>query len=159
MNHRPLQLGLLLGMACALPWLAGCGSALPETALVEGKITYAGQPVTFGEITFYPQHGRPATGRIQPDGSYRLTTFSEGDGALLGKHTVTIKAVKFPEPADQPGSMNEEIARDLKGGRRQGPRAQPEWLVPPRYAKRDTSGLTADVQKGSNTSNFDLPAQ
>jgi hypothetical protein len=163
MNHwikqRPLPIGLLLGAACALVGLAGCGSGRPQTAKVEGKVTYAGQPVTFGEITFYPRQGRSATGRIQADGTYRLTTFSEGDGALLGQHTVTIKAVKFPEPANQPKSMNEEIARDLKGGGRQGPHAQPHWLVPSRYAQRDTSGLKAEVRKGPNTCNFDLPGQ
>jgi len=34
-------------------------------------------------------------GTIEPDGSYRLTTFDSGDGALLGRHRVTIEATRI----------------------------------------------------------------
>ena len=60
----------------------GCGgkSQFPETLPVSGKVTYKGQPVTKGTVTFQSDTGQPATGEIQPDGTYRLSTFAEKDG-------------------------------------------------------------------------------
>src|SRR5262249_7863155 len=57
----------------------GCGPAEshPETVPVQGKVTYKGQPVPRGTITFQPDAGQPATGEIQPDGSYRLGTYGQ----------------------------------------------------------------------------------
>lgn len=140
-------------------WLSGCGSNRPTTAPVEGKITCGGQPVPEGVITFYPEQGRPATGRIQPDGTYSLTTFDPGDGALIGKHKVTIEAVRFTGGGPQPKSMEEEIRMAMeKKPAKSGP-SQPQWLVPERYAKRETTPLTFEVRPGPNTANFDLPQQ
>jgi hypothetical protein len=34
--------------------------------------------------------GKPAFGMLQGDGSYTLTTYTAGDGAILGEHWVTI---------------------------------------------------------------------
>jgi hypothetical protein len=34
--------------------------------------------------------GKAAVGRIQPDGTYTLTTFEDADGAIVGEHWVTI---------------------------------------------------------------------
>ena len=79
----------------ALLLLGGCGSGLPERGKVTGKVTFNGKPVPEGTVTFYPQTGRSASGRIQPDGTYTLTTFDEGDGAIVGSHEVTIEAVRF----------------------------------------------------------------
>lgn len=137
---------------------SGCGPRGPETAEVAGKVTYGGQPVPEGTITFYPERGRPASGRIRADGSYRLTTFAEGDGALLGRHTVTIEAVRFAG-APEPKSMEEEVARALEGKGRGHSPPKPEWLVPQRYSQRGTSGLEAEVKPGCNSINFDLPGE
>ncbi len=64
---------------------------------VKGKITHRGKPLTQGEITFEPTDGgREAHGKIQPDGSFELTTFQEGDGALVGVHRVLIAGIEPP---------------------------------------------------------------
>jgi hypothetical protein len=34
-----------------------------------------------------------------------------------------------------------------------------EWLVPKRYERPETSGLTAKVTRGTNTIDFNLPAE
>jgi Protein of unknown function (DUF1559) len=65
--------------------LLGCAESRPKTAVVTGKVTYQGKPVPHGTITFVPANGPAATGEIRPDGSYTLTTFRDGDGALLGR--------------------------------------------------------------------------
>ena len=38
-----------------------------------------------GTVTFLSDGGQVATGEIQPDGTYKLSTFAEGDGALPGQ--------------------------------------------------------------------------
>ena len=65
---------------CLLLCLSAClGCAEPGPTLVEvrGKVTYQGKPVTVGTIVCTPQPGsgglnRPATGKIESDGSFEL---------------------------------------------------------------------------------------
>lgn len=141
-------MGRFLGGVMLLAFVAGCGESLPDTANVTGTITWSSQPVSMGRIMFYPEQGRPAMGSIQPDGSYTLTTFASDDGAILGKHQVTIKAVEVETHTillrdDTPVVEAKE---------------EPRWLVPPEYADLATTPLTCEVKPGSNTINFDLPA-
>jgi hypothetical protein len=61
---------------------------------VKGKVTYKGQPLTTGIIRFEPDgYGRMATGKIQSDGSFVLSTLKEGDGVVAGAHKVFITDV------------------------------------------------------------------
>lgn len=91
--------GLLLSV-CTLS-LFGCGSGLEElpVAYVTGKVTLNGEPVTSGRIFFYPvaesesggsKTGKPAQGELATDGSYELSTYGRDDGAVPGKHYVTV---------------------------------------------------------------------
>ena len=73
----------------------GCGSNagpyVGKTVPVKGKITYKGKPLTQGQIVFEPNDiGREAYGSIQPDGTFELSTFAKGDGAVPGTHRVTV---------------------------------------------------------------------
>src|SRR5262249_17280259 len=89
----------LLGLAAA--GTAGCDNGRPKTAVVKGKVTFNGKPVPHGTVLFVPVvPGTTATGAIAPDGSYSLTTFKKGDGAVLGKHKVAILAMD-----DKPGAL------------------------------------------------------
>ena len=82
----------------ALPFLAGVGllftSAgcsgdpnMPKLGKVHGTVTYKGKPVDSGTVTFNPipgkggETGQNATGEIESDGSYEMTTFNTGNGA------------------------------------------------------------------------------
>ena len=134
-----------LALAAILSGLTGgCGPSAeshPETVPVQGKVTYKGQPVPKGTITFQPDAGQPATGEIQPDGSYRLGTFGQGDGAVPGHHRVMIIA-NTADPTKIPGSSPGYV--------------EPRDLVPKSYGQIDTSGLAADVTKDKTTYDFDL---
>ena len=84
-----------VGRATALiAMLIACHGCSPKggmpTAPVSGTVTYQGNPVTSGTVMFVPQTGKAATGNIGPDGHYTLTTYDEGDGAVLGTHRVEI---------------------------------------------------------------------
>jgi hypothetical protein len=134
---------------------AGCGPSLPERGVVRGVVTSAGKPVTQGYIRFLPESGRAAVGEISPDGSYQLTTFEPGDGALLGKHKVTIEAKKVISSGETPHSIDEEIAMS-RDGRLQKAKQQMVWLAPARYSRVETSGLKAEVKPGENRIDFPL---
>lgn len=90
----PKTAATILGCLFLLP-CAGCGSSAgttytTTTVPVKGKVTLNGKTVTEGMITFEPDSGREAHGDIQSDGTYTLTTFKEGDGAVLGTHRIAV---------------------------------------------------------------------
>jgi hypothetical protein len=111
----------------------GCGrSSAPKTVVVQGKVTYKGQPVTQGYISFVPAKSgggpvsRPATGTLTADGSYQLSTFGENDGAIPGEYqVVVISKSGGPTPEE--------------------PDAAEEWHVPEKYGTGAESGLTAAI--------------
>src|SRR5260370_767749 len=120
----------LLGLACLTLALSGCGG--PKVATVTGKVTIGGKAVTGGKIMFYPESGRMALGEIGPDGSYSLTTFKPGDGALVGPHRVAIESTRVgPGSYEAPKNIEEEIALSKKGvpGGKVLVAGKVEWLV------------------------------
>jgi hypothetical protein len=136
------RLVIALGAALALVVIPlGCGAGGPEKARVSGKVTYKGQPVPKGTVTFVTtsKDGRNAVGELDPDGNYSLQTEAPGDGALLGEYNVTIYAHDEPILDYIPTTP-----------------VKPKLLAPTKYEKPETSGLKATVKSGSNTFNFDL---
>ncbi len=96
---------LLLTLALAP---LGCGSRVSsgadvrtELVPVKGKVTYKGQPVAKGTVTFEPDdYGRPATGPIPAEGTFTLGTYKPGDGAVPGHHRITITETGIKSPRD-----------------------------------------------------------
>jgi hypothetical protein len=128
---------LLLGFAVAA---VGCGGNERKTAVVTGKVTYKGKPVPTGTITFVPKTpGPPATGELRPDGTYTLTTYRDGDGAVLGEHTVMITALQ---------DMSDRLPEDRN--------PLPPPIIPSKYSSVSTSGLTATVEDKENAIDFNL---
>ena len=83
-----ISLAILLLIPCA-----GCGSSAGAAAPlhpVKGKVTYKGKALISGTVTFEPDAGREAHGDIKPDGTFELTTFKPGDGAVAGSHRVAV---------------------------------------------------------------------
>ncbi len=125
----------LLGSTILLWGLAsGCGSAggVTQTVLipVKGKVVYKGMPMTRGVVTFEPDdYGRPASGRIEPDGSFTLSTHQAGDGVVPGHHRVTVTETGVKSPRDQ-------LAK--------------------KWASAAASGLTADVDADHNEFTLEL---
>jgi hypothetical protein len=131
-----LLVGLLVSVACQ----TGCAPKGDlTTAPVSGKITYKGQPVPTGTIMFVPGEGPAATGEIAKDGSYTLSTYSNGDGAVLGAHKVSITALQ-----------------NVGAGLPEQKSGTPPSLIPKKYISDMTSGLTAEVKQTDNVVNFDL---
>jgi hypothetical protein len=153
----PTAIGRTLILTTVAACVAGCGgdTSKPKLGRVSGKVTYNGQPVTKGIVSFVPrggagaQTGQSATGELGSDGSYTLTTFDNGDGAVLGEHTVlviareedaAIKGHGMPIP-DSKGQINIKAAKSL---------------VPEKYATAGNSPLRYTVNEGSQLHDIEL---
>ncbi|MEW4563123.1 hypothetical protein AB1K70_11390 [Bremerella sp. JC770] len=97
MRKLPPNTYVSLFVLGALVGICGCGSQDFSTAEVTGVVTCEGQTISNASILFTPipkssrtLAGRPATGRVGDDGSFVLTTYEKNDGAVLGKHRVTV---------------------------------------------------------------------
>jgi hypothetical protein len=113
-------------------------------ARVRGTVTYKGQPVKQGTISFVPRDAaKPgASSRIGPDGTYDLQTQEPGDGARLGEYRVIVSGYD-PKILDTVRAPGTPVERKTE--------------IPKKYENADTSGLTATVKAGSNT--FDFPLE
>ncbi len=81
---RLLVIGLLL--------LAGCGSRGPQTYPVTGEVVFEDGVALQGGIVEFTavEQEISSSGRIGSDGKFRLTTISEGDGAVAGEHRAIV---------------------------------------------------------------------
>jgi hypothetical protein len=131
-------------------------------APVSGTVSVAGKPVESGMILFTPESGPTATGEIVK-GAYTLTTSVKGDGAVVGKHKVTIQAVTVGPmiavdmPAPKSLDEESEMARKNKG--RPLIPGEVKFVVPERYSNPKTTDLEREVAAQPNTIDFDLPAK
>lgn len=120
--------------------LSGCsgGGEFP-TSPVKGKVTYKGKALPTGTVMFVPDSGPPAYGNIDKEGNYTLGTYGEKDGAVMGKHKVSITALE---------EMGDVLPEARSG--------TPPSLIPDKYSNIDNSGLTFEVKSGDNEANFEL---
>jgi hypothetical protein len=138
--------GLLLALAAA-----GCGKAKPATAPVTGRVLLDGKPLAGAAIMLEPVSGGvPARGSTGGDGSFTLSTFGRDDGALVGRHRVSVS--KFVVEAVAANELGLEAAPAPAG-------LQPKASLPARYADAKTSGLEATVEAGGTKVEFALESK
>lgn len=104
--------------------LIGC-SGHYSTYPAGGKVTYEdGTPLPGGWVEFKSaEHDLRASGTIQEDGTFEMSTYAPGDGAVAGKHHVAVR----------PGIPTD----DSQGG-----------LVADKFQDFDKSGITVTVDSG-----------
>jgi len=110
---------------------------------VSGTVKIDGQPLTKGTVTFIATDGKNpnATGAIDSSGGYTLQTTEPGDGAVVGSYKVAIS------DADSE-AMNTAVPGM--------PPPVQKSAIPKSYLNANTSGLTATVEAGRNTKDFEL---
>ena len=130
-----------LGLAAVLIALAGCGrSGGLTTVKVTGTVTHKGKPAQGVMVTFVPEKGRPASGITDASGRFVLSTLKPGDGAMPGKHAVTLTESFQDKPPPMPGMGGPLPSR-----------------FPPRYGDPKKTPLAREVQAGGkNDFPFDI---
>jgi hypothetical protein len=132
MNRRRLVATLSVA---ALIFGAGC-RPLEDIGRVSGRVTWEGEAVANATVTFQPSRGIASYGITDDDGRYKLKQAGGEEGAVLGKHAISIETYRIF--ADEAGEAREH----------------PE-TIPPRY--NADSVLSHDVQPGEQTVDFTLP--
>lgn len=132
----------------------GCANKPDHPAVfpVTGQVLYGGKPVEGAAVSFVGDGtARPAYGSTDAEGKFRLTTFDQGDGAIAGKHHVSVsRSVNTADPADD-GSMEAAEKRANQ------PRVAPKSAIPERYADWNRSDLDFTVSaSGANDFKIEL---
>jgi hypothetical protein len=73
--------------------------APPSLVKIQGSITLDDKPLGGGMVMFLPEDdekGRPASGAIDPDGTFELGTASPGDGIVPGKYRIVVTPPSTP---------------------------------------------------------------
>lgn len=100
-NDRSHGRGYLATFGILAAVFSGCGSNTesgPPKYPVSGKVTYNGQPISGARVTLYrlplnttdPNAVHP-NARVQPDGTFRVSTDGDADGATAGEYAITVK--------------------------------------------------------------------
>jgi hypothetical protein len=137
-----------LGFSAVLTMSLFCGcsggdAGQKPTAKVSGTVTFDGKPVSGGTLIFSPitpeggkqtEAGKSGQATITSSGTYVVTTYSDGDGAVVGKHRVLFSAPPAPAPS---------------GDAHAQPAASP-------YAGLSPKDAEVTVSKGDNKINIEL---
>ena len=128
---RGVRLARLVAAVAFSALVVGCGSKGPVLYPVSGKVLVNGKAPEHATVVFHPAGAsgpdavRPR-GKVGADGSFTLTSYETGDGAPAGEYRVTVELWLSSGKADE------------------GPSSR----LPARFAKPETSGLTATVAAG-----------
>ena len=147
MNKGDWRARLTVVLVCGLA--AGCnrGVDLGPFGDVYGQVTFRGQPVPEGAITFTcPETGQSATEPLGPDGTYRMG-LGDREGLPVGEYQVYVRP---------PVLTMEERAAVHHQPAAAGRPAKTYPFLPLKYRSEETSGLTATVEEGNNVFDFDL---
>jgi hypothetical protein len=130
--------------------LSGCGSS---TATVSGKVSYKGNPLKGGNITFASAEGKPSVSTsIDENGTYTCK-------APTGKVKVSVetaslkpamaggKAPKYSPPAGQTSPYQSGDTSDL---------SKRYTEIPETYSDPEKSGLSYEIKGGSQTIDIEL---
>jgi len=151
-----------------VPLAIGCGPTTDSVAPVSGRVSVDGKPVKNASIQFTPVGKRAAGAITDENGNYKLSTYGQFDGAVLGEHKVAISLRKpiymgppKKNPDPEPVSEDSDVltVRPAEGG---VPKQAQQWKspVPEKYWDDSTSGLTRAVEaKDENIFDFDLKSQ
>lgn len=136
---------LRTAVVLSIALLAGCGPKGPPVAIVKGKVTSGGKPLTSGIIFYQSENGLLAlTAEINAQGEYQMKTYDSA-GLPPGKYKVAVKPAAA-NPTGMPPLAGEALT------------AVPvvDKSIPARYYGVETSGLTADVTLEAKSHDFDL---
>lgn len=131
--------------------LLGClATGCSDRVSVKGTIVFSdtGEPLPCGEIVFSNDH-YSASGRIHSDGKYTLGSYCENDGILPGDYIITIVAQDMGATQGVTEISTESSPTASKGW-------ASSWLIDPKYGRKDTSGLSATIDRSTKNLDFEV---
>jgi hypothetical protein len=139
-----LRKSLLVPALLPLLFAAGCASK----GTVTGSVTYKGQTVGSGMVTFVLVGGKEGAGTGVPigaDGTYHASNLAPGAYKVGVMTSPPQKAPTFGgKTIDMPNAPGGEVA------------AGKYVAIPAKYGGPDSSGLTTTVKGGSQTYNIEM---
>jgi hypothetical protein len=132
--------------AIAIVFAGGCGE---KATTISGKVTYNGQPVEMGAITFTPTDGKgPILAARILDGAYDIPN------AMPGSRTVEIRGmrkVNFGRSSEEAARLAAE--RQAAGDPMGGHVAEAADYIP---TDAEGNNKTVEIEAGDQTMDFDL---
>lgn len=123
---------------CGMIGVSGCGPSGPAMVKVKGTIAYKGEPLHSGMITFNPKNpkeGHVAQSEIAEDGTFALSTFKAGDGAVVGDYIISATSI-----VDGTEVLEKDRGLGIGG----------KTVIPERYGDPKTSKLEQTVEFGDD---------
>lgn len=150
---RPLLFLLALGVL-----ILGCHKNPNAPAQLSGSVSYKGQPLKGGTLTFYGKAGGSYNAGINEQGNFSLTDLPEGE------MTVAIETESANPDKKTPSYGGKKFEGKMKAYQPPGAPPKPDAAseresyvkIPAKYADAKTSGLTVTLVAGKNTKTFDL---
>lgn len=134
-THPALSIGIALTAAAAMT-ICGCGepsAKIEKTVRVRGVLVHSGSALAHYQVMFHPEDGRrPAAGVSDEQGRFVLGTNRAEDGAVVGKHRVTVVYVG-PPAASRDGMIDFS------------PPPPPKVKIAAKFGQPETSGIVAEV--------------
>jgi hypothetical protein len=122
-------------LAFSIVSISGCGDNLPKRVSVSGHVFIDGKPLEKGTMFIESPGQRPSYATLGPGGKFSISTFSENDGIMPGKHKIAVLG-------------KEDITiHSVK------------WYAPRKYADISTSGLEIEVTGPNNDVKIDLTSE
>lgn len=119
-----------MGAAMALLLIVtGCGK---RTGEVSGTVSYQGQPVSSGSVTFFDKNNQVVGSSVITAGKYKVQQVPVG--------AVTITVISAPPPS--------KVKKGTAPPDKDAVSADEGVAIPPEYGKPDKSGLTYQVKPG-----------
>lgn len=138
---RPSYDALASGIAlllCCVAGISGCGKSGPTMVKIKGTIEYKGEPLHSGMITFNPKNpkeGHVAQSEIAEDGTFVLSTFANGDGAVVGDYIISATSI-----VDGTEVLEKDRGLGIGG----------KTVIPERYGDPKTSKLEQSIEVGDD---------
>jgi len=137
---RPVAISIVVSVGIAVVVGGGCSGrfedkwsrARPKTYPTSGRVLWNGEPVENAIVALDSEvHKVTAVGTTDSQGSFRLETYRPGDGAVAGGHRVRIEKLETK-------SVTADGINQIS-------------VMPQKYCKAATSGLTATVTEDGKT--------
>jgi hypothetical protein len=152
---------ILVGAALAMA-LMGCGTSAPPAATVSGVVTYKDARVTGGTIGvhYLDRTGASVNLAIGADGRFSTAGLTPGK-AKITVETESVKSAPTGALTPPPGAhgaaqMKSKIKEsEAKAPSAQGP-ARVYRKVPAKYASRETTPISWDLEARSDTKKIEL---